>query len=96
MSIYLSKKDLKSLASSLNAIKLCDNIYYYENIVHSSKNLIQELELLDHVDIIDGYICAYQIAYSAGVYGNSGQLHKVIYYDEIKKERYCKFVYVVQ
>ena len=96
MSIYLTKKDLKSLATSLNAIKLCSNIYYYENIVHSRKNLIQELDLVDHVDIRDGYICAYQIAYSAGIYGNSGQLHKVVYYDEIKKERCCKFVYVVQ
>lgn len=34
MSIYLSKKDLKNLAESLNAKKLCNNIYYYENIVH--------------------------------------------------------------
>ena len=96
MSIYLSKKDLKSLAASLGAKKLCNNIYYYESIVHSSTNLIKELNLLDCVDCQDGYICADQIAYSAGIYGNSGQLHKVTYFDEIKKERYCKFVYVVQ
>lgn len=93
MSIYLSKKDLKSLAVSLNAKKLCSNIYYYESIVNSSINLIKELDLLD---CQDGYIVAYQIAYSAGIYGNSGQLHKVVYYDEIKKERFSKFVYVVQ
>ena len=94
MSIYLTKKDLKSLATSLNAIKLCSNIYYYENIVHSRKNLIQELDLVDHVDIRDGYICAYQIAYSAGIYGCSGELHKVTYYDEIKKGYYTEFVCV--
>lgn len=96
MSIYLSKKDLKNLATSLNAKKICNNIYYYENIVNSSTNLIKELDLVDCVDCREGYIVAYQIAYSAGIYGNSGQLHKVTYYDEIRKERFTKFVYVVQ
>lgn len=96
MSIYLSKKNLKSLAASLNAKKISNNIYYYENIVNSSTNLIKELDLVDCVDCRDGYISAYQIAYCAGVYGNSGQLHKVTYYDEIRKERFTKFVYVVQ
>ena len=94
MSIYLSKKNLKCLATSLNAIKLCNNIKYYENIINSSTNLISELNLVDCVDLRDGYICAYQIAYSAGIYGNSGQLHKVTYYDEIRKERFTKFVCV--
>lgn len=94
MSIYLSKKNLKCLATSLNALKLCNNICCYENIVHSSTNLIRELNLVDCVDFQDGYICAYQIAYSAGIYGNSGQLHKVIYYDETCKERFTKFVCV--
>lgn len=94
MSIYLSKKSLKNLASSLCATKLCSNINYYENIIHSSRNLIQELELVDCVDIRDGYITAEQIAYCAGIYGNSGQLHKVTYYDEIKKGYFTKFVCV--
>lgn len=94
MSIYLSKKDLKSLAASLGAKKLCSNIYLYENIVHSSRNLIQELNLVDNVDIRDGYITAEQIAYCAGIYGNSGQLHKVTYYDEIKKGYFTEFVCV--
>lgn len=94
MSIYLSKKDLKKLATSLGAKKLCNNINYYENIVHSSTNLIQELNLIDCVDCRDGYICADQIAYSSGVYGNSGQLHKVTYFDEIKQSYFTKFVYV--
>lgn len=94
MSIYLTKKDLKNLAESLGAKKLCSNIYCYENIVHSSKNLIQELNLVDCVDIQDGYICANQIAYSAGIYGNSGQLHKVTYFDEKRKERFTSFVCV--
>ena len=94
MSIYLSKKDLKNLSESLGAKKLCSNIYYYENIIHSTINLIQELELVDCVDLRDGYITAYQIAYCAGIYGNSGQLHKVTYFDEIKKGYYTKFVCV--
>ena len=56
MSIYLSKKDLKNLAESLNAKKICNNIYYYENIVNSSTNLIEELDLVDCVDCSNGYI----------------------------------------
>ena len=42
MSIYLTKKDLKNLAESLNAKKICNNIYYYENIVHSSTPALKE------------------------------------------------------
>lgn len=48
------------------------------------KKLIEKLELVDCVDIKDGYITSEQLAYCAGVYGNSGQLHKVTYFDEIK------------
>lgn len=94
MSIYLSRKDLKNLSESLGATKLCSNIYYYENIIHSSRNLIQELELVDCVNLWNGYITAEQIAYCAGVYGNSGQLHKITYFDEIKKDYYTEFVCV--
>lgn len=94
MSIYLTKKDLKNLAESLGAKKLCNNIYIYENIVHSRTNLIKELHLVDCVDCQDGYLCANQIAYSSGVYGNSGQLHKVTYYDEIKQSYFTKYVCV--
>lgn len=92
----LTKKDLKKLAASLGAKKLCNNIYYYENIINSSTTLIKELNLDNCVDYYDGYICAEQIAYSAGIYGNSGQLHKITYYDDKRKERFSKFVYVVQ
>lgn len=94
MAIYLTKKDLKNLSESLGAKKLCNNIYYYENILHSTKKLIEELELVECVDLRDGYITADQIAYCAGIYGNSGQLHKVTYYDDIKKCYYTKFVCV--
>lgn len=93
MSIYLSKKDLKNLAESLGAKKLCNNIYYYENIVHSFNELVNVLDLSNCVSN-DGYICADQIAYCAGIYGNSGQLHKVTYYDEIKQSYFTKYVYV--
>ena len=94
MSIYLSKKALKSLAESLNAIKLCNNIYCYESIISSTTKLIQELDLVDCVDCQDGYIYSQQIAYCAGIYGNSGQLHKITYYDEIKKSYFTKYVCV--
>lgn len=95
MSIYLSKKALKELAKRLDATKLCSNIYYYANIVHSSKNLIKELDLVDRVDmIVDGYINTEQIAYCGGVYGTTGQLHKVTYFDKIKQGYYTVFVCV--
>lgn len=94
MSTYLSKKDLKNLSVSLGATKLCNNIYHYENIIQSSTELIQKLDLVDCVDCHNGYITADQIAYCAGIYGNSGQLHKVTYYDEIKKSYLVKYVCV--
>lgn len=94
MSIYLTKKNLISLSESLNAIKLGSNIYYYENIISSTTKMIKELDLVDCVDCQDGFICSYQIAYCAGIYGNSGQLHKITYYDEIKKTYFSKYVCV--
>lgn len=39
MSIYLTRKALKELSESLSATKLSNNIYYYENIVHSRKKI---------------------------------------------------------
>lgn len=96
MSIYLSKKDLKSLATSLNATKISNNCYIYENVVNSRKNIIDQFNMYDVVDLETGYVVSYQIAYSAGVYGNSGQLHKIVYYDEINEVRKTIFVYYVQ
>lgn len=96
MSIYLSKKDLKSLATILNATKIEGNIYYYENIINSRKNLMDYFNMYDVVDLENGYIVSYQIAYSSGVYGNSGQLHKIVYYDEIDEVRKTIFVYYVK
>lgn len=96
MSIYLSKKDLKSLATSLNAVEISNNCYAYENVVNSRKNIIEHFDMYDVVDCETGYIVSYQIAYSSGVYGNSGQLHKIVYYDEVDKVRKTIFVYYVR
>lgn len=93
MSIYLSKKALKSLATSLNAVQISNNCYVYENIINSRKNIIDHFNMYDVVDCETGYVVSYQIAYSAGVYGNNGQIHKIVYYDEIDEVRKTIFVY---
>lgn len=96
MSICLSKKDLKSLATSLNAVYITNNCYIYENIVHSSRNIIDYFNMDDVIDLEKPYVVSYQVAYSAGICGNSGQLHKIVYYDVIDEVRKTIFAYYVK
>lgn len=96
MSIYLSKKDLKTLACSLNATYISNNCYVYENIIHSSRNIIDYFNMYDVIDLETPYLVSYQVAYSAGIYGNSGQIHKIEYYDVIHEERKTIFAYYAQ
>lgn len=96
MSIYLSKKDLKSLAISLNAAYISNNCYSYENIIHSSRNIIDYFNMYDVIDLENPYLVSYQVAYSAGIYGNSGQIHKIVYYDVVDEVRKTIFTYYVQ
>ena len=68
--IKLSKKQLKELAKDMCAARVATaNVYKYENY-------ILKLEREDQV-------VAKKIAYSAGKYGNSGQLHQIEYPSDV-------------
>ena len=65
----ITKKQLKALAINLEARKLADNVYKYENNIYV---------LLKSYNEIDVNACNYMIAYSAGVYGKNGRIDKIV------------------
>lgn len=89
----MSHKKLMAEGRSLGGLYFCGNIYAYENYI----DMIQRLEEAEYtrnrtyMDILKKIkkeyptlkrIWATQVAYSAGVYGNTGQLHRLKLYDE--------------
>lgn len=83
--LKMSKKNLKELAKSVDAYHFTENVYYYENDI----NYLSRLQHSDHVTdkaldpLIDEllslgvkYVSTEQIAFSCGMYGNTGQVHK--------------------
>ena len=86
----MSHKALKMLGAHLNGYELSDgNIYNYENALYDLKGLrrVDEKRCNSYLinNIIDkikerhpdaNHIWTTQIAYSAGISGNTGQLHK--------------------
>lgn len=90
----LSHKALLSEGRRLNGLYFSGNTYEYENYIvmiqnlredkkqtHTSKAYNDTLERLKKDYPTLKSISAFQIAYSAGIYGNTGQLHKLELYD---------------
>lgn len=90
----LSHKALLSEGRRLNGLYFSGNTYEYENCIDmiqhlrkdekqtcTSKNYNDTLERLKKDYPTLKSIRAVQIAYSAGIYGNTGQLHKLVLYD---------------
>lgn len=108
MTTRLSKKALQEQANLLGAYKLSGNVYKYENAISKLYSL-KEVDKYDtcydaevfnkFVRMIkDESVGAYsaevtQMYYSAGVYGNSGQLHEVRVEDINNKLLNVYFVY---
>lgn len=78
----VSQKEMCNLALRFKAIRIGYNCSYYESIIHSSFRLIDELDIdvrnngSRYNDIWDE-----QIFYSSGIYGNTGQMHIIKWYD---------------
>ena len=91
--IKLSKKQLVELATSLGAYKFTSNVYTYEGIVHFlsnydvSERAIEQssdstyLELIHNYNNDIYYKEVNKLAYSCGLYGNTGQLHEFKIYE---------------
>lgn len=88
--IKLTKKQLKELANELGALYFTGNVYTYETIVQClSGNEASDYAkkcstnqdyqtLLIKYNKNDYYKEVNELAYSCGLYGNSGQLHEFI------------------
>lgn len=86
----MSHKALKQLGAHLNGYELSGgNIYYYENALYYLQRFHMVDDTMARAYLINNIISEIkerfpdanhlwvtQIAYSAGVYGNTGQLHK--------------------
>lgn len=102
MSVKLSKKDLKETGIAHEAFYLGGNVYAYENAIfylgirdieklqkssfkgNDIENLIEYLKKYNMEEI---HIMTRQLFYSAGEYGNNGQLHKVDILDRKTSEK---------
>lgn len=70
--LKMSRKQLKALANNLEAVPIANDIYRYEKAL---SELVSAYCNQDET-------CTYQIiAYSAGIYGNSGRIDKILFYD---------------
>ena len=91
----MSHKALKRLGSNLGGYELGNgNIYYYENDLHYLRLMENIANVPANIDSVNAiisdikanfpgacFLSESQIAYSYGLYGNTGQLHKCTVYD---------------
>lgn len=77
----VSQKKLCQIAKELGAIRLTHGSWpYYESYLSDTNKLIDRLDLSIKKDEMKRYlITKWQLYYSCGVYGNSGQLHYIQY-----------------
>lgn len=90
-SIKLTNKKLKETGENFNAYYLGGNVYDYENIIYDleqkqieniNKNIELKNYILTNYKLEDINISSEQLFYSYGVYGNNGQLHKILIYNK--------------
>lgn len=91
----LSHKVLLSEGRRLNGLYFSGNVYEYENCIEMIQNLREDKEQTctskAYSDTLERLkkdyptlksISAIQIAYSAGIYGNTGQMHRLELLDD--------------
>ena len=104
----LTRKTLQKEANRLGAYKLSSNVYKYENAISKLYTLeeVNEQDTCFNADLYNQFIRmvkaenvgayradAEQMYYSAGAYGNNGQLHEVRITDIDNKLVNVYFVY---
>ena len=92
----VTQKKLCEIAKNLGAIRIGNCCYQYEGVVTSNKKLIDTLNIdvcKDNWGYANGYINKYQLYYSCGLYGNSGQLHLITYINNYGVECSCYVYY---
>lgn len=105
--IKMSHKQLVEMSKTLNAYYFDDNIYAHENRVHNLMSVVYYREraiedtkhecenfnklLREVIDLNPTSVSSKQLAYSCGIYGNTGQLHKLTYY---KGDKLIKTIFI--
>ena len=79
----LTQKEMCDLARRVNAIRIGNNCSIYESIIHDKNKLVKTLKLenVRRTKYGDLNIDYCQVRYCSGVYGNSGQMHLVLWFD---------------
>lgn len=91
----VSQKELCKIAKNLNAIRLTRyNCYYYETYLNDTNKLIVRLDLDIKRDEWGRYLITnWQLYYSSGIYGNTGQLHYIQYINNYGVQCSCYVYY---
>lgn len=80
----LTQKEMCDLARRLEAIRISNNCSIYESIVHDRNKLVKTLKLenIRSNKYGDYDIDVQQVRYCGGLYGNSGQMHLLLWFDK--------------
>ncbi len=91
----VTQKELCEIAKNLGAIRLTRyNCCYYEAYLSDTNKLVDRLDLDIKRDEWGSYlITKWQLYYSCGVYGNTGQLHYIQYINNYGKQCSCYVYY---
>lgn len=79
----LTQKEMCNLARRINAIRIGNNCSIYESIIHDRNKLVKTLKLQNvrRTKYGDIELDCCQVRYCCGVYGNSGQMHLLLWFD---------------
>lgn len=91
----LTQKELCNLARRLKAIRIGNNCSIYESIIHDKNKIVKTLKLKNvRKDKYGNYEIDYQqIRYCGGLYGNSGQMHLLTWFDNNDNINSCYIYY---
>lgn len=91
----LTQKEMCDLARRVEAIRIGNNCSIYESIVHDRNKLVKTLKLEDvrHNKYGTYDIDYKQVKYCGGLYGNSGQMHLITWFDNKDNLHSCYIYY---
>lgn len=91
----LTQKEMCTLARRLEAIRIGNNCSIYESIIHDRNKLVKTLQLTNvRYNKYGTYdIDCQQVRYCSGIYGNSGQMHLIMWFDKNDNLHSCYVYY---
>ena len=91
----LTQKEMCKLARKLEAIRIGNNCSIYESIIHDKNKLVKTLQLKNvRYNKYGDYDIDYQqVRYCGGLYGNSGQMHLITWFDKNDNINSCYVYY---